>query len=358
VEKAGAVIQVLLRRFKRRRLFRPPAPVRVAALLTAVLLYGTTGFLYFELSRNPDLTWADGFWWAVVTVATVGYGDLYPGTPGGRFAVALPVMFFGIGLLGYVLSLAATALIQAKTRELHGMGSRKLKGHLVICNYPSLAKVERLLDDLARDPLFERGTDVVLVDEDLQEIPPELLARRVQFVRGNPARDETLVRASIDDAAHAVVLSKRPGDPHSDDLSLAITLAVEARARKVHTVVECVDFETQELLRKAGCDSIVCTSRFDAHFLSHELLNPGVQEVIEDLTSSLQGQQIYLTPFRGSAGARFEEITERCKGHGHLAVGVQRGASRQLNVAKEYEVKPGDSVISIGPTRMPPLGDR
>jgi voltage-gated potassium channel len=166
------------------------------------------------------------------------------------------------------------------------------------------------------------------------------------------------VRASIDEAAHAVVLSKRPGDPHSDDLSLAITLAVEARARKVHTVVECVDYETQELLRKAGCDSIVCTSRFDAHFLSHELLNPGVQEVIEDLTSSLQGQQIYLTPFRGSAAVRFEAITERCKGHGHLAVGVQRGASRQLNVAKEYEVKPGDSIISIGPTRMPPLGDR
>jgi voltage-gated potassium channel len=238
------------------------------------------------------------------------------------------------------------------------MGSRKLKGHLVILNYPGLAKVERLLAELSHDAQFESGTDVVLVDEDLPEIPPELLARRVQFVRGNPARDETLARASIDDAAYAIVLSKRPGDPHSDDLSVAITLAVEARAKKVHTVVECVDFETQELLRKAGCDSIVCTSRFDAHFLSHELLNPGVQEVIEDLTSSLQGQQIYLTPFRGPRGARFEEVAERCRSQGHLAVGIQRGSSRQLNVAKDYEVKAGDSVVSIGPKRMPPFGDR
>jgi voltage-gated potassium channel len=358
VEEAGAVIQVLLRLLKRKLLKSPPAPIRVAALLAAVLLYGTTGFLYFELQRIPDLTWTDGLWWAVVTVATVGYGDLYPASLGGRFIVALPVMFFGIGLLGYVLSLAATALIQAKTKELHGMGSRRLKDHLVILNYPNLAKVERLLAELAHDPLFERGTEVVLVDEELPEIPPELLERRVHFVRGNPARDETLARASIDDAAYAVVLSKRPGDPHSDDLSVAITLAVEARAKKVHTVVECVDFETQELLRKAGCDSIVCTSRFEAHFLSHELLNPGVQDVIEDLTSSLQGQQIYLTPFRVSAGARFEEVAERCKGHGHLAVGVQRGLTRQLNVAKDFEVKAGDTIISIGPTRMPPLGDR
>lgn len=351
------MIQVLIRLLTRRLIKSPPAPLRVAALLGAVLLYATTGFLYFELSRNPDLTWGDGFWWAVVTVATVGYGDLYPGTPGGRFVVALPVMFFGIGLLGYVLTLSATALIQAKTKELHGMGSRKLKGHLVILNFPSLAKVERLLAELARDPLFERGADVVLVDEDLPEIPPELEARRVSYVRGNPARDETLARASIDDAAYAVVLSKRPGDPHSDDLSVAITLAIEARARKVHTVVECVDFETQEILRKAGCDSIVCTSRFDAHFLSHELLNPGVQDVIEDLTSSQEGQQIYLTPFRSPGGARFEKVAETCRARGHLALGVQRGSSRQLNVTGDFEVKAGDMLISIGPTRMPPFNN-
>ncbi|MCK6588362.1 MAG: hypothetical protein L6Q76_12345 [Polyangiaceae bacterium] len=49
-------------------------------------------------------------------------------------------------------------------------------------------------------------------------------------------------------------------------------------------------------------------------------------------------------------------MAEASRKHGHLALGVQRGASRQLNVAKDHEVKPGDSVISIGPKRMPPLG--
>lgn len=349
------MITVLLRLLKRRLIKNPPAPLRVTALLAAVLLYGTTGFLYFEMTRNPDLTWADGLWWAIVTIGTVGYGDLYPATPGGRFIVAVPVMIFGIGLLGYVLSLAATALIQAKTKELHGMGSLKVKGHLVILNFPSLGKVERVLEELARDALFDRSIDVVLVDEDLAEIPPELLERRVRFIRGNPARDETLARACVDDAAYAVVLSKRPSDPHSDDLSVAITLAVEARSKKVHTVVECVDFATEELLRKAGCDSIVCTSRFDAHFLSHELLNPGVQEVIEDLTSSAQGQQIYLTPFRAAERARFDEVAKACRKHGHLAVGVQRREGRHLNVEPDFEVSRDDTIVTIGPARMPPL---
>lgn len=350
------MISILLRLFRKRRLIsQPPAPLRVTALMIAVLLYGTTGFLYFEVVRNPNLSWADGFWWSVVTVATVGYGDLYPATPGGRFIVAFPIMLFGIGLLGYVLSLAASALVQAKAKEVSGMGSTKLTGHLLVINFPNLGKVERLLDELAHDPNIGKSADVVLIDEDLSELPPELIKRHVRFVRGNPTRDETLARASVDAASHAVVLSKRAGDPHSDDLTLAITLAIEARAKHVHTVVECVDFASEELLRKAGCDSIVCTSRFDAHFLSHELLNPGVQEVIEDLTSNLHGQQIYLTAYVGDKRSRFGEIQEACKKHGHLALGIQRGHDRALNVDKAYEVKPQDRVISIGPKRMPPI---
>lgn len=346
------MITLLFRIFRRRVLIHPPAVLRVTALMAAVLLYGTTGFLYFEITRNPNLTWTDGLWWSMVTVSTVGYGDLYPTGVGGRFVVALPMMLFGIGLLGYVLSLAASALVQAKTKELSGMGDTKLKGHLLIINFPNLSKVLRLLDELVHDPSFGNATDVVLIDEDLSEIPPELAGRQVRFIRGNPTRDETLMRASIDNARHAIVLSKREGDPHSDDLTLAITLAIEARAKRVHTVVECVDFGSEELLRKAGCDSIVCTSRFDAHFLSHELLNPGVQGVIEELTSNLRGQQIYVTPFEGQTNTSFSKIQEICKQQGHLALGLQRGQELALNVGDAYEVHPQDRVITMGPKRL------
>ena len=83
---------------------------------------------------------------------------------------------------------------------------------------------------------------IELIDEDLVEVPPELVRRGVRYVRGNPSRDETLTRAGIESASHAIVLSKRPGDPHSDDLNLAITLAIEARRPEVRTTVECVVF--------------------------------------------------------------------------------------------------------------------
>jgi voltage-gated potassium channel len=343
------VITVLYRYFSRRVVRNPPAPLRVFALIVAVLAYGSTGYLYFELPENPTLTWPDGLWYSVVTMTTVGYGDYYPKSIQGRFLVAMPLMFFGIGLLGYVLSVAASALVQAKTKELHGMSSyEKLKGHLVIINLPSLSKIEHLLDELESNPVFGEGREIVLIDEDLAEVPPELLRRGVMFIRGNPTRDETLTRAGVDTAAQALIFSKKPGDPHSDDQNIAITLAIEGRAPKVHTVTECVDFSAQELLKKAGCDGIVCTSRFDAHFLSHELLNPGVQEVVEELTSNLRGQKVHLTTYSAARSVAYRTLTESCTRRGHLPIGVRRGERVELNVGPEFLVEKGDSVITIG----------
>jgi voltage-gated potassium channel len=335
-----------------RRVLSPPAKMRVALLLFAVLAYGSSGFLYFELPKKPDLGWGDGLWWTLVTLTTIGYGDFFPATWGGRFLVAVPVMLFGVGLLGYVLSLAATALVESKTRELHGMSSLRVRDHLVVFNFPSLAKVERVLDELRHETALGPDVAIVLVDEDLVEIPPELSARGVRYVRGNPTRDETLTRAAIDDARKAIILSKRPGDMSSDNLALAITLAIEARQRSVRTIAECVDTGTEELLRKAGCDSIVCSSRYDAHFITSEVLNPGVQDVVDDLMSTLTGQQFFFTKVDGTGQKSFQQIAEVCRGRGHIAIGVRRDRRLELNVAADHRVQGGDEVVTIGPSRL------
>ena len=342
------------RHFLRRFVRNPPATVRVVTLLVSILAYGTTGFLYFELPGNPALTWIDGFWYSIVTVTTIGYGDLAPKTLEGRALVAFPLMFVGIGLLGYVLSLAASTLVEAKAKELHGMSSFKFKNHLVIINFSDVGKVDRILDELAGDPDFIRSKEVVLVDEDLVELPGILAQRGVHFVRGNPTRDETLSRASVDDASHAIILSKHAADPKSDSLSVAITVAIEARSPRVVTVVECVDAMTEELLRKAGCDSVVCASRFDAHFLSHELLNPGVQRVVEQLTSNRSGQQLFLTSCDKSS-LSYERLAAWCRERGHLPVGIRRGHETTLNPPPDFNVAAGDQIISIGDRRLPRL---
>lgn len=341
------MIVPLFRLFALRVVRNPPGRVKVAVLLAAILAYGTTGFVYFELPNKPDLSWVDALWWSLVTLTTIGYGDIFPVTLGGRFLVAVPLMFVGIGLLGYVLSLAATTLIEAKSRELSGMSKVSFQDHIVIANVPSIDKVLRIVDELREDPVF-RQKEMVLIDEHLETIPPELLERGVRFVRGNPTRDETLARANIDQASHAVILSKKPGDSHSDDLALAISLAIEARAPKVSTIVECVDPGHEELLRKAGCNSIVCAGRYEAHFLSNEVLHPGIQSVVGELLT-VAGQQLHMVP---TSAKTFAEAAVAAQAQGHIAIGVRSGVQTAINVGGDHALAAGDLVVTIGDRRI------
>lgn len=347
------MMQVLLRLFQRNLLVNPSVQFRAMVLLTAILAYGTSGFLYFELPANPDLTWTDALWYSLVTLTTVGYGDFFPKTTGGRFLVGVPLMLIGIGLLGFILSVVATALITSKTKELKGMSSVTFSGHLVLINFPGLPKLLRLLDELANDPRVGRNTQIVLVDKDLEELPSELGVRHVRYVRGDPTRDDTLQRAGINTAQHAIVLTRNANDSASDAVNVSIALAIESRARQVNTVVECIDPGTRELLVKAGCDRVVCSAHFDALYVSQELLNPGTQDIVADLLSNGQGQQFYLTPLEMRASGKcFQDVAACAAAAGHVVIGLRRNNSNQLNVGMDYPVQTGDIAISIGEHRV------
>jgi len=82
-----------------------------------VLMTSSVTMLWFE-SHSPDAnitTGGNALWWAIVTITTVGYGDRYPVTVGGRLTATF-VMFSGVGIIGALASILASILIpQPKT---------------------------------------------------------------------------------------------------------------------------------------------------------------------------------------------------------------------------------------------------
>lgn len=147
------------------------------------------------------------------------------------------------------------------------------------------------------------------------------------------------------------MLTKDLGDPHSDALNLTITLAIEARSRAVRTTVECVEIGGQELLKKAGCDSIVCLARFDGHFIGNEVLQPGMQVVVDALLSTATAQQLCLSPLPRSAKT-FKDVIAACETAGHVPLGVLRDQKSLFNPPADTSMKPEDKVISIGSQRL------
>lgn len=88
-------------------------------VLSVILLYvSASGIWYFEREMQPEKFGSifDGLWWAVATLTTVGYGDVYPVTTGGRFFTFV-LLLIGLGIIAIPSGIIASALSKARLEE-------------------------------------------------------------------------------------------------------------------------------------------------------------------------------------------------------------------------------------------------
>jgi voltage-gated potassium channel len=88
---------------------------------TAILVFlylAAVGIYYFEHKAQPEIyrTIFDSLWWAVTSLTTVGYGDMYPITTGGR-VFSFFVLMLGLGLIGVPAGIVASALSAVRRRD-------------------------------------------------------------------------------------------------------------------------------------------------------------------------------------------------------------------------------------------------
>ncbi len=88
-------------------------------ILSSMFVYlAACGIYYFERVEQPDVFGSipDAMWWAIITLTTIGYGDVYPETTGGKIFTAL-VALVGVGLIAIPSGLLASVLTKARVEE-------------------------------------------------------------------------------------------------------------------------------------------------------------------------------------------------------------------------------------------------
>ena len=320
---------------------------QAALLFIALLLYSATGYMYFEFSDNPDLTWADSFWWSIVTMTTVGYGDFFPSTFGGRWLVGMPTMVLGIGLLGYILSLIATFMLESKSLELKGMKTIQCSDHVAICEYGSEGELLKLIAEIQQDKATS-DSDIVIIDDSLDQLPASMQQPKVHFVHGDAANESVLQQANIAEARAVIIQASALGG--SDDRNLKIALAVKSFRPDVFLVAECTNPENVRFLQQANCDSVLCVSMLSEQMLVQDLLSPGVGNVVSQLTSNSQGKQFYIVDMPG----KYENYRAARKANssaGRVPVGIQRNGNSSLLPEDDFAIESGDRLILIASQR-------
>ncbi|MDY6851737.1 MAG: ion channel [Thermodesulfobacteriota bacterium] len=313
---------------------------RVILVLLALILVGSAAFWFFE----KELGFFDAFWWSIVTVTTVGYGDISPATLGGR-VVGMLLMMLGIGFLGVFTATIAGIFIENKMMENKGMKATTEEGLFVICgwNYRGPDIVAELRADLKSKDL------PIAVIAEIEEKPLDDPA--LHFIHGE-VNEETLNKANLNKAQAVILLSEeRLEGKVRDAKTILDTLTIKSLFPKVYVCVELMDSKNLEHCRLAKADEIIVVGELSTNLLVQAVLDPGVTQIVTELVSNRYGHELYKVDSPPSLIGRtfFEAMSGLKKKYDILCLGVEKKTDNKLiaNPDADYILGPEDQLVVI-----------
>ncbi|WP_136806546.1 potassium channel family protein [Desulfosediminicola flagellatus] len=318
--------------------------MKLLITIVVIIFFSSIAITYFE----PKIDFVSGIWWSVVTLTTVGYGDISPTTGGGRVVAAL-IMFFGIGLLGMLSANLATIMITKRMRENKGMETTNLENHVIICEWNHRSRA------VLREMRGESGAEVVpiVLIADIVEKPVD--DEQVIFISGQ-VNEETLEKANLKDASTVVVLGDDSLDATSRDAKVVLTtLTIETMNPDAYTIVEIANKVNEQHCRRANADEIIVGSELSSHLLATAAMDHGMSTIVTELISARYGNDLFsvAVPQKLVGKDYLEVMLTMKKEYQATLLGIQkgRGGELQANPDQGYVIDDKDFLVLIARER-------
>ncbi len=323
--------------------------------LFLVLLFGTAFWLVER--RIQEIQWFDGVWWAIVTMATVGYGDLFPKTWEGRFLIALPTMMFGIGVIGIAVGQIADYFIQLSKRRKRGLVDMHKGDHIILCNFPGVGRMRQLVQQLRSHQDYAQCSILLLTDS-VNSLPAELEPLDIHFISGSPSTEEALQRANVLEAKGVFVLPRDLQDANSDAHTFTTCVLVDHMRKvaglKIRLVAEMVNSDNATMMQHSHADSLIYSGTMGVQLMAQEFLYPGLSHVLTDLLSNEDGSQLYMNPAQAAVGRTFSDMQVAIIRHPIQVqlIGVLRNGKTDLNPRLDLVLEKGDLLVYLSNAKI------
>jgi voltage-gated potassium channel len=335
------------RRFKRLltwpgRAFRQILPRRTRRMLLVPLTIMLAGSVGYPLIEGEKWSWFDGLYMTVITLTTLGYGEIPEplSKPGRVFTMLLALG--GIFTLFYFATEIVRSVVTGELRELLGRERmedelKHLSGHLIVCGFGRMGKI--VCDELER----QKRRFVVL---DKAPTPPEWPYKHGLRIQGDATEDEILRKAGIERAKAVITVVGSDAD------NLYITLSSRLLNPKLMVVARAEEEEAEAKLRKVGANKVISPYLAGGHRAVQAVLRPTVLHFMEMATRpeflDLQIEELRVDPDSRLAGRTLRE-SRLSQDLGVMVVGMLRPNGEVLYGPQgDVVIEPGATLIAIG----------
>ncbi|MDR7866734.1 MAG: potassium channel protein [Sporomusaceae bacterium] len=308
----------------------------ILAAFVVLLTFGTFGFMAVE-----NLSPMDSFYMTVVTVATVGYGDIVPKTTAGRiFTMVLIVL--GVGTTYYSFTYLFSLMVEGQLKNMMGRRGMNRKiasmdSHIIVCG------AGRVGGNVVRRLKHEAADFVVI--ENSQEVYGQLAEDKVTAVHGDATRDEVLLAAGIERAKGVITTLSHDAD------NVYVTLTAKSLNPRISVVSRAERPEAEEKLRRAGADTVIFPSVMGGRQMVSAVTRPVIMDFVENVFYNqelhLDIAEIAVSPVSALAGVRLAAsgIKERFDS---IVVAVKRGNELITTPSADMVIGAGDIMIVLG----------
>lgn len=330
------------------------------SLLGMSTVVGGITMFFVESPENDKIqTIADGIWWSLVTLTTVGYGDISPVTGFGRIIGSLLMVagMFNLALFAGIVGHALLNAVLGIREEQFRMSG--IVNHIVVCGYDSSSKL--LLEALLAE---ERdATRIVLFSPSDRpaDVPPEFT-----WIKGDPTSENELDKARVAHARTVVLVGSRdllPAQADAQTILTAFTIrrylkthsATAKRAQPLHIIAEVQDDENVEHARTAGADEVIATTRLGMDLLAHAVSEPGTGTLMSDIVS-VSAHNLYVghRP-EGIAAGTFGEVSRAIRARtGVLVIGARIEGEDVMNPTDETPIPAAAQLLYVADRRVLP----
>jgi len=309
---------------------------QAVSLVALMTLFGAAGYILVE-----HMSVLDAFYMSVITISTVGFGEVKPLSPAGRlFTIGLIVT--GVSSAIYLFSVIGELVIEGSLKEFLGKSAmnrkiHNLQEHVIVCGFGRFGRA--VVEELTRNTV-----PMVVIEADPAR-QAELEATATLHVVGSALEDSVLEDAGIGSARAIIVATGSDAD------NVYITLSAREKNPKILIYARGDSDAGLRRLKLAGADQVVAAYQWAGMRIAASILRPSVVDFLQlsvpGRESEVDLEEIKISPESPAAGKTIAAV-ERDNPRLRIVALKRNDKTLELIPAADTQIELDDLLVVIG----------